>query len=919
MSRRRASLLLVAVLATAFAPLPAAAWGFTGHRFVNRHAVRTLPPPLRELFAGNAAFLLEHSVDPDLWRGAGDDAEEPNHFLDMDAWGGQPPFADIPRDEAAHLQQRGAQARDKGRVPWRVAEEYRALVAAFRAGDHRQVLRHAAALSHYVADAHVPFHAVLNYDGQLSGQRGLHSRWESQLVERFEVQLEAGVAPAPAHRVDDPVAFTFSVLLDSFAAAQQAFGSDLAVRGAADFVETSEDDRYDDSFYSRFYAREGERLRDRLQAAATGVGSLWLSAWEEAGRPALDAAYREAYVRGTTRGAILSLDGAAQWMLDDAIARGVMPELARLRTEGASARSMLAALPTKTAAAHATLWTGAWTDRTGIAGNVMPLAGGSLLEWNTGYSSMHLKAEPLWVTAARQGQRATVVSAPQVYPWAPYLNERRFGGNYGRNLALFDGYGAIESRGTVHTAAGLEPRPLGPWLGALPEAAGELREVSFEIAGLRVDGLLFDDPKDPATGFDTLYLSQDRDAAGGIRLKPAPIKAGDTSAFAALALRIGGDTAVVHFRLWDLAPDASALTLWSSSVHVIRASRPGADAAALEATGGFVGNGASLLYGRGALGQRLWEGGDGSAERRYLETVELVARQFERLDTFAIARTDWDLLVTYLPYPDEFFHLWLGVVDPAAPGHDPRAAAALRPFVDDGLRIVDRHVANLRKALGPETVLAVSTDHGMSGVSRVVRPNVALAAAGLLAVDARGQLDLAATRAHAFAGGQGFVMLNRAARPGGTVAVADEANVRSEVVRVLKALKDPMDGKPVFEAVLEPRAFGDPSFGGADAGDLYLVPRVGYEVHSGLTGEVVGASSRVGTHGTAPERAKNKGMLLFHGPGVKPGADLGEVRQIDVAPTLCALLGLEPPKQATGQLLAGALARPLATPARAAR
>src|SRR5690606_18469221 len=113
-------------------------------------------------------------------------------------------------------------------------------------------------LSHYVADAHVPLHAVLNYDGQLSGQRGFHSRWESQMVERFEAQLEPQVRPAAARRVDDPVLFLFAVLLDSFAAAQQGFASDLAVRGTADFVETSGDDRYDEGYYSRLYAREGE-------------------------------------------------------------------------------------------------------------------------------------------------------------------------------------------------------------------------------------------------------------------------------------------------------------------------------------------------------------------------------------------------------------------------------------------------------------------------------------------------------------------------------------------------------------------------------------------------------------------------------------------------------------------------------------
>ena len=44
-------------------------------------------------------------------------------------------------------------------------------------------------LAHYVSDAHVPFHAALNYDGQLTGQWGIHSRFETELFERYQSKL----------------------------------------------------------------------------------------------------------------------------------------------------------------------------------------------------------------------------------------------------------------------------------------------------------------------------------------------------------------------------------------------------------------------------------------------------------------------------------------------------------------------------------------------------------------------------------------------------------------------------------------------------------------------------------------------------------------------------------------------------------
>ncbi len=108
-----------ALLLTLSPAPPAAAWGFTAHRMVTAKAIPLLPPGLRPLFEGNAAYVIEHAIDPDLWRGAGKAGEGPNHFLDMDAFGAFP-FPDIARNEAEHLARHGADAVEKGRLPWRV-------------------------------------------------------------------------------------------------------------------------------------------------------------------------------------------------------------------------------------------------------------------------------------------------------------------------------------------------------------------------------------------------------------------------------------------------------------------------------------------------------------------------------------------------------------------------------------------------------------------------------------------------------------------------------------------------------------------------------------------------------------------------------------------------------------------------------
>ena len=903
--RRRALALLA--LAFALLPVPAGAWGFTGHRMVGRKAVRTLPDPLRRVFEANAAYLAEQAITPDLQRSGPSD---PDHFLDMDAFGGAYPFEAISRVESENVARLGPEITAKGRLPWKVEEVYRGLVQAFRDRDLPRALERAGVLCHLVADAHVPLHATDNYDGQLSGQRGLHSRWESDLVERNRVQLEAAAEPGAAQRVADPVAYAFAVLRESYLHSLQVLASDRESVTGRDLAETPEDERYDDEYFSRLYAREASRLAARLGASASATGSLWLSAWEDAGRPALDEAYRVPYVRHGARAILLSLDASSAPLLDDAVARGVMPNLAALRRRGATARGSLTTMPSKTAPGHAALYTGAWSDRNGITGNDVVLPGAAITEGTSGYSSQLLKAEPIWAAAARQDLDVSVVSATHVYPFSTYLADHRFPGYYGRHLTMFDGYQSLDARDRVYGAADLKPGVV-DWLGPLPAHEGEARAAVIEDLGLRLEALLYDDPRDPAHGFDTLLLTLDGDPGGGVTLKPAALRK-DGSAFAGLALPMAGGDAAVYFRLFELAADGSAVTLYRTAPHVLRSNKPRLEAAAFEASGGFVGNAAAWTYEHGDLGRPLWDGGDGTAERRYLESVALVVRQMSRLNDFAFDRTGWELLLTYLPFPDEAVHLWYGYLDPGLPSHDPALASRLRPYLDEVLRLADAEIGHLVRRGGKDTIVAVGGDHGVMGVDREIKPNVLLRQAGLLALDAGGRVDLARTRAY-YAPGQ-YVFINRIARAGGIVKPEEEDAVRRAIVQALRDVRDPAARAPIKIDVLDPRTAHVPSFGGPAGGDLYLSVSPGYNVSARLDGEAVDKIRPRGEHFLDPEQPAMHAGFALAGPGVAEGAQLGVIRQIDVAPTLCLLLGIEPPAQATGMVLSAARGRPAPMP-----
>src|SRR5690606_28898670 len=145
----------------------------------NRLAVFTLPSGMAGFYKNNIQYITEHAVDPDKRRYA-DTAEGPRHFIDADRYGDDP-FDSIPRKwEDAVSKYSQKVLNENGIVPWQIERSYYSLIKAFRERDSLLILRFSADLGHYVADAHVPLHTTENYNGQLSGQTGIHGFWESR-------------------------------------------------------------------------------------------------------------------------------------------------------------------------------------------------------------------------------------------------------------------------------------------------------------------------------------------------------------------------------------------------------------------------------------------------------------------------------------------------------------------------------------------------------------------------------------------------------------------------------------------------------------------------------------------------------------------------------------------------------------------
>ena len=273
--RRKIALALLACFAFVS---PVLAWGHTGHSMINGMAVDLLPDgPLKKFFQKHKDYIVQHAIDPDNYKKQHHAEEGPKHFLNMCSGGIK--AEDYPRTWKACVDKWGAhQATKQGKLPWTIQEFTDDLVAAFKAKDGTKIIEKATWLGHYVGDAHVPFHACANFDGQESGQKGIHAMWESAMLDHNTDAIRAAAEQkAKTMQVSeitgDITAWAFDRLIAGDHACHEILQKDKGNRSSGR--------------EKALYKATGDIAEKRIAEAATGLASIWLTAYAKAGKPAL--------------------------------------------------------------------------------------------------------------------------------------------------------------------------------------------------------------------------------------------------------------------------------------------------------------------------------------------------------------------------------------------------------------------------------------------------------------------------------------------------------------------------------------------------------------------------------------------------------------------------------------------------------
>ncbi len=211
------------------------------------------------------------------------DADSLNLFLQNNGFAQRPVAAFY----AEHLSQHGT-------LPWNLQRMQRQLTEAFRQRDSKRILRLAGDMGHYIGDAHVPLHTTSNYNGQKTGQHGIHGFWESRIPELFADENYDYFVGKPEYFADAATSFWDMVfasnsMVDSVLTIERA----MRITFPAD-RQVCPDMRLGKSvlapcreFADAYQKALQNMVERRMRAAIHAVSSAWYTAWVDAGQPDL--------------------------------------------------------------------------------------------------------------------------------------------------------------------------------------------------------------------------------------------------------------------------------------------------------------------------------------------------------------------------------------------------------------------------------------------------------------------------------------------------------------------------------------------------------------------------------------------------------------------------------------------------------
>ena len=268
-------------------------WGFLVHRTIHQLAVYKLPAPLQSYFYDNMKNLVDNAPRPDQRRNS-DKSEATKHFIDIEMYGSNA-INDMPLDWETAVNKYTADSLKKyGWGPYNAMVQLDHLTKAFKAKNKDSILFYAADLGHYLGDLHVPLHTTINYDGQLTGQKGLHSLWESFIpdlsIDQYQLYSshKATYLKNPAQALWKDIRHANALLPDMLAKEKQVSAQFTPETKYKMQMYYGRETKMYTKEFALAYAKElGPTVNAQLIEASNMIADFWYTAWVNAGKPDL--------------------------------------------------------------------------------------------------------------------------------------------------------------------------------------------------------------------------------------------------------------------------------------------------------------------------------------------------------------------------------------------------------------------------------------------------------------------------------------------------------------------------------------------------------------------------------------------------------------------------------------------------------
>ena len=253
-------------------------WGDQGHKLINNKAIAFLPAEM-SAFTKWQDYITIHAVDPDN-RKKDDKTEPPKHFIDIDYYKEYNSGKMIENKKELAAIYGDSMVTKQGTLPWATFDSFNKLVTALKDKNKNDILLYTSDLGHYVGDGHQPMHTMLNYNGQLTNQKGLHARYEIKMVDKYIEDIKASITVVNVKKVDDPFAFIFNYITDANTVQSILTEADKDAVKIAGTNDNDENLRL--MWFKTKYVTEIQ-----FNTAVSDLASLIYTAWIDAGKPDL--------------------------------------------------------------------------------------------------------------------------------------------------------------------------------------------------------------------------------------------------------------------------------------------------------------------------------------------------------------------------------------------------------------------------------------------------------------------------------------------------------------------------------------------------------------------------------------------------------------------------------------------------------